>query len=150
MYWLQLENGEVSALCRELAKGKVLPAGWSSDYDNQNRQYFVDEVYQKLSPVPSYKQAFSHESSGTRQHLLMGRSRKRALGNILCCHTTEVLCSWPREETQQWPRLKQQSHAQPQRFDLVPVLHSYARPCSSITKLSDLHLQECMLQKFKC
>ena len=59
---------------------------------------------------------------------LVGRSRKRALGNILCCHITKVPCSWPREETQQWPRLKQQSHAQPQRFDLIPALRSYARP----------------------
>ena len=74
---------------------------------------------------------------------LVGRSRKRALGNILCCHTTKVPCSWPREETQQWPRLKQQSHAQPQRFDLIPALHSYARPIFRVNAQASPSYQTC-------
>ena len=41
---LQLDNDEVLSVCRELAEGRVLPAGWSSGYDNQGRQYFIDEV----------------------------------------------------------------------------------------------------------
>ncbi|KAL0030610.1 hypothetical protein WJX79_009472 [Trebouxia sp. C0005] len=39
-----VSNVEVFAICSELAQGRVLPAGWTSGYDNQNRQYFVDEV----------------------------------------------------------------------------------------------------------
>ncbi len=42
---------DVFGICSELAQGRVLPAGWTSGYDNQNRQYFVDEVLQLLAPT---------------------------------------------------------------------------------------------------
>lgn len=44
----QVSNVDVFGICSELAQGRVLPAGWTSGYDNQNRQYFVDEVLQLL------------------------------------------------------------------------------------------------------
>ena len=48
---LQFDNPEVFAICKEYSQGKVLPAGWSSGYDNQNKQYFADEVQQPLLPT---------------------------------------------------------------------------------------------------
>ncbi|KAL0046363.1 hypothetical protein WJX82_010363 [Trebouxia sp. C0006] len=39
-----VSNTDVFGICSELAQGRVLPAGWTSGYDNQKRQYFVDEV----------------------------------------------------------------------------------------------------------
>ena len=50
-YCAQVSNVHVFGICSELAQGRVLPAGWTSGYDNQKRQYFVDEVLQLLAPT---------------------------------------------------------------------------------------------------
>ena len=62
---MQLENGEVRSICQDLAEGKTLPAGWSTDYDSQNRQYFVDEVWPGALACarPAHKQFWT----GTQQ-----------------------------------------------------------------------------------
>ena len=56
---LQTDAPEIRAICAELAQGNVLPAGWSCGYDNQNRQYFVDEVLLHLDNLV-IKLAFLH------------------------------------------------------------------------------------------
>jgi len=107
---------EVFAICSELAQGRVLPAGWTSGYDNQNRQYFVDEVLQLLAPMCSLS-PFGGPSNPD-----VCRSSGRAHGSTRCCRTIEGLCTWPWAARQLWQKLKPPSHAQMQRCDLVNLL----------------------------
>jgi len=104
---------EIFAICSELAEGRILPAGWTSGYDNQNRQYFVDEVLQLLAPMCSLSPCDGPSNPG------VCRSSGRVHGSTHCCRTIVGLCTWSGAARQLWLKLNPPSHAQMQRCDLV-------------------------------